>query len=307
MTSMHSPRRMCYERPMKPELVKIPERVTIQDLAQRYRVFLLDAYGVLVDGSGALANAHRILREIREHGCSLLVLTNDASRLPETAADRFQRLGLDIGADHVITAGSLLSPYFQAHGLRGARCMVLGTEDSATYVERAGGEVVPIAPDSDIDALIVCDEDGYPFLQGVEAGLSAVARKVKNDGRVTLILPNPDLIFPKAPGSYGFTSGAAALLIEAGLTRLFPDIPRTELSFTLLGKPHAPMFRRARELAGTDSLVMVGDQLETDIAGARTAGVPSALVESGLGRWLPDEPIQPDYLLTLPEPRNSTP
>jgi glycerol 3-phosphatase-2 len=301
MRSMHSSRQMCYERAMNAELVKAPERVTIDDLAERYRVFLLDAYGVLVDGSGALANGRRILTNIRAHGCSLLILTNDASRLPETAAARFQRLGLDIEAQHVITSGSLLAPHFQAHGLRGARCMVLGSEDSATYVKRAGGEVVPIAPDSDIDALIICDGQGYPFLHGIEAGLSAVVRKVREDGRVSLILTNPDVIFPKAPGTYGFTSGAVALLIEAGLARLFPDRPGPELCFTRLGKPHAPMFQRARELAGTDSLIMVGDQLETDIAGAHTVGLPSALVESGLGRWLPDEPIQPDYLLTLPE------
>lgn len=284
---------------MESDVASHPERVTIDELAQRYSALLLDAYGVLVDGSGILPGAANLLRAIGASGRSFLVLTNDASRLPETMAERFHSLGLAIDVSRIITSGMLLAPYFQLQGLSGARCMVLGTPDSAEYVRQAGGDIVPVRADSDIDALVVCDDEGYPFLQGVEAALSAVARRISADERIALILPNPDLIYPRARASYGFTSGAVALLIEAGLMRLFPDCPGPELRFIRLGKPHQPMFTRARELAGTDSLVMVGDQLQTDIAGAHAAGIASALVETGVSRWIPGEPIQPDYLLTL--------
>lgn len=282
-----------------------PRAVTIAELADRYQVILLDAYGVLVDGVGALPGAREMLRAIRARGRSFLVATNDASRSPASAAARFSRLQLDIPAERIITSGSLIAPYFAAHGLQGARSMVLGPEDTAAYVRAAGGRIAPIAAESDIDALIIGDDEGYPFLAGLEAALSAVARQLEKSREVALILPNPDVIFPKSPGVYGYTAGAVALLIEAGLARLFPrraaDPKGGGIRFARLGKPHLPMFERARELAGTDSLVMVGDQLQTDIAGANAAGIDSALVGGGVSQWRPGDAagdaIRPDFLL----------
>jgi HAD superfamily hydrolase (TIGR01450 family) len=54
---------------------------------------------------------------------------------------------------------------------------------------------------------------------------------------------------------------------------------------TVIGKPSPLMFRIALRRAGCEAgeAVMVGDQLDTDILGARRAGVDSVLVETGLG------------------------
>jgi HAD superfamily hydrolase (TIGR01450 family) len=272
-----------------------PRPITIDELMVRYQVILLDAYGVLVDNAGALPGAAALLAAITARGRRFLVVTNDASRLPETAAQRFQRLGLHIAADQIVTSGSLLCPYFAAHGLQGARCMVLGTSDSLAYVRDAGGDIVPVSADSPCDALIIGDESGFPFLETVNAALSALYRMFDRGESVALILPNPDVIYPEQGGAYGFTSGAVALLLEAGLARRYP---RRGLSFTRLGKPHRPLFDEARRRAGTDSMVMIGDQLETDIAGASAAGVDSALVTGGVSQWDPETAeIAPTYLL----------
>ena len=113
-----------------------------------------------------------------------------------------------------------------------------------------------------------------------------------------MILPNPDLIYPAGAGAYGFTSGAVALLLEAALARRYPErAPR----FTRLGKPHAPLFDEARRRLGGDRLLMIGDQLETDIAGALAAGIDAALVVTGVTRWR-RALVVPTYLLE-PESR----
>lgn len=274
-----------------------PQPVTIDELAARYRVLLLDAYGVLVDGAGALPAATAILDAIRAHERSFLVLTNDASRLPDNIAARFARLGLEIPVERIISSGSLVSAYFADRGLSGARCMVLGPEDCRAYVRAAGGVIAPIAADSPIDALIVGDEEGFPFLEGVEAALNAVARQIRAGRDVALVVPNPDLIAPTTGGDHCFTSGGVALLIEAGLARLFPE-QAAELRFVGLGKPNAAIFERARDLAQTDDLVMIGDQLQTDIAGAQAAGIDSALIDTGISQWRADDSIPwPDFLL----------
>ena len=265
-----------------------PAAITVAELLDRYHGFLLDAYGVLVDGAGALPGARELIAELTSRGTPFFLLTNDASRLPATWAAQCARLSLEVDADRVITSGSLIAPYFERHSLRGARCLVLGTDDSRTFVTRAGGVVCPIDPDLDVNVVVVCDDDGYPVLDGVNAALSAAIRAHDAGRDLRLVLPNPDLIFPAGPGRYGVTSGAIAAMIEVSLERRFPGAaPR----FERLGKPYRPLFDeglRRLELAPGQRAVMIGDQLETDVAGALGAGIDAALLHTGVTRWRPE-------------------
>ncbi len=97
------------------------------------------------------------------------------------------------------------------------------------------------------------------------------------------MLPNPDLVYPKGGGELGFTAGAIAMLIEAALARRFPAL---QLAFVRLGKPEPHLFAHAAGLLGIPPrrLIMIGDQLETDVAGARAAGIDAALL-AGISRW----------------------
>lgn len=277
----------------------MPASIPMADLIGRYEVILLDAYGVLNDARGAIPEGRALLDEIARQGKRFFVVTNDASRLPETCARRFRSMGLDIPAEQIITSGALIDRHFAERDLRGARCMVLGTEDSLEYVRGAGGEIVPVRAGERCDAMIVCDDSGYPFLETIEEALAVLRRHIDRGQSIHRILPNPDLIYPKGEGAFGFTSGAVVTLLETGLQRLFPHRPGEDLAFTRLGKPHAPMFEEARRRAGTDSLVMIGDQLETDIAGACNAGIDSALVATGVSTWNEHKSdVAPTYLLT---------
>jgi glycerol-1-phosphatase len=274
-----------------------PAPTTIRELLDRYDGVLLDAFGVLVDLGGLVPAGRRLLTALAARGTPYAIVTNDASRALALHLRRFENL---VPPDRIVTTGMLLAPYFAARGLRGARTCVLGTDASVEYVRAAGG--VPIAPAAgmELDALAVCDDDGTPFLDGIELALSAVVRAVDAGRRPALVLPNPDLIYPKGGGELGITAGAMGLVIEAGLARTFP---RLDLRFDRLGKPAPDLFVEAARRLGIalDRLVVVGDQLETDIAGAVAAGVDSALI-AGISRWDPASAIAPTYLLATIEP-----
>jgi HAD superfamily hydrolase (TIGR01450 family) len=276
-----------------------PERITVDQLVERFAVLLLDAYGVLVHHEGALPGAAELVTWLNRSGKPYHIVTNDASRLPGTSAARFRRMGLAIPEERIITSGSLLAPYFARHGLEGARCLVLGPEDSARYVSEAGGEVVtpedPLVMDADV--LVVCDEVGYRFVETVDRVLSALFRRFDAGRPMRLLLPNPDLVYPKGDlGSYGITAGSIARLLEGALRQRYPGWD--EVSFVRLGKPAAPIFveavRRAR--VEPSEMVMVGDQLDVDIKGANDFGIPSALVSTGLTR--PDQLASGEILPT---------
>ncbi len=264
---------------------------------------LLDAFGVLIDATGALPGAAALLAELDRRTTPYAIVSNDASRSTATFAARFAQLGLRVPEDRFVSSGSLLPAYFRERGLAGARTCVLGTEDSCAFVRAGGGDIVPLAPGMEVDVVAVCDDEGTPFLEGMELALSAIARGVRAGRPPVLVAPNPDLVYPKGTGEVGLTSGAMATLIEIALARV---VPEARLVFDRLGKPEPHLMLAAAGKLGIDPerLVMIGDQLETDIAGARAAGMASALV-SGISRWDATSAattIAPTYLLATIEP-----
>lgn len=248
----------------------------MDELVERYSALLFDAYGVLSYSMGALPGAAELIDRLNRMGKPYYVLTNDASALPESRAARYRKVGLNVDAERIITSGSLLKGYFAEHSLSGARCAVLGTEDSAEYVRLAGGEVVPAA--DGFDVLVVGDQSGFPFEDGVNAVLTALFRMFDAGDAPRLVLPNPDLVYPNDDG-FGMASGSVALIIEAALRQRYPE---RGLEFERLGKPNGAIFEAALALTGTRDMVMFGDTLETDIRGANAFGIDSALVAGGV-------------------------
>ena len=273
------------------------QEITIETLIDRYEVLLLDAFGVLVHSSGTLAGAAELITELNRSAKPYYILTNDASRLPATAATRFQHMGLAIETDRIITSGSLLKGYFAQNRLIGSRCVVLGPEDSVRYVELAGGLVV--SPDDAFDVLVIGDESGFPFLDTVDSVLTGLIRKLDHGENVHLVLPNPDLIYPKSDREFGITGGGIALILEAALHQRYPG--QNNLHFDRLGKPHDVIFKEALRRSGTRNMVMVGDQLATDIRGARAFGLDSVLIASGITNMhtitVDDDHLLPTYAM----------
>jgi HAD superfamily hydrolase (TIGR01450 family) len=253
----------------------IPE-ISIEALMQQYAVLLLDAYGVLVHSAGALPGAVDLIQRLNQLWKPYYILTNDASKLPTTAATRYQGYGLALDADRMITSGALLTGYFATHHLMGAHCAVLGPADSIRYVEDAGGRIV--SPADTFEVLVMADESGFPFLETVDAALTSLCRALDRQQDVHLVLPNPDLIYPSA--NQGFGAGSIAGMFEAALRVRYPQ--RTDLRFTRLGKPHAALFAEALRRSGTRDMVMIGDQFETDIQGARAFGLDAVWVGTGV-------------------------
>ena len=276
-------------------MAKITE-VTVERLIDQYSVVLLDAYGVLVHTSGALPGAAKLIAELNRLHKPYYILTNDASKLPETTAEIYRSFDLSINPDKIITSGALLKPYFLRKHLEGARCIVLGPDDSAQYVKMAGGRVVPY--ERDFDVLVVADEAGYPFLETVDTVLTGLFRQLDQGNDIHLVLPNPDLIYPKADKGFGIASGSIALVFEAALQLRYPKRPG--LNFKKLGKPQSAIFEEALRRSNTRDMVMIGDQVKTDIQGAIDFGLDSVLVGTGVTRTAPTDfaaHLQPTYYL----------
>ncbi|MEM1347521.1 MAG: HAD hydrolase-like protein [Myxococcota bacterium] len=278
---------------------------TIDDLIERYDALLFDAYGVLVRSDGPVDGALELLRRLRRQDTPFLVLTNDASRTIRASAMRYRAMGLPIEAEHVITSGSLVTGYAHKHNLIGRPAWVMGPTDARTNAREAGLELLALdAPtDTPFEVCVLAD---LPFTDAWPAVEDTVTRLIRalDAGRTPrLVLPNPDLIYPRTLNSFGVTSGGAAAMITTILEERYPG---ASFSFDLLGKPHPPIYEQALETLGVPRTraVMIGDQLATDVRGALAVGIDAALVTTGLvtlSRY-EDWPVHPTWLLASLRP-----
>jgi NagD protein len=253
----------------------------LESLKNRYDGFLFDAYGVLYDGKGLIESCVSTFRALRKAGKPCWILTNGSSRTLLETVGMYRRLGLELDPGDIINSASLLKGYYAEAGLMGSRTAVLGTKSSASYAEEAGGIVVNPLETDDYSVVVMANQTDYPLLETLEEVLSTVVTRVEKSLPVHLILTNPDLIYPHQTRRFGITAGSFALLLEAALVaRLGTDAPK----FVKLGKPFPRIFEEAIKKAGTKNLLMVGDQLETDIRGAQNCGLDSVLVGTGMVR-----------------------
>jgi HAD superfamily hydrolase (TIGR01450 family) len=262
-----------------------PEEIDLDGLFARYEGMLIDSYGVLTYNSGPLPGAAALIERLRAEGRPHFVVTNDASRLPETIAAGYRRAGIALRAEQVVSSGGQLGPYFAEHGLGGARCLVLGPGDSEEAVRRAGGVLLDVseARPETLDVVVIGDESGYAFVDAVDATISLLIAAFSRGRSVRLVCPNPDLVYPKAPGDFGIASASVAGLIERAVRSQVPERAE-EIVFASLGKPAPPLYEEAIRRAGTRDVVMLGDQPSTDIRGANAVGIDSVLLGTGLGR-----------------------
>lgn len=262
-----------------------PEETDLDALFARYAGMLIDSYGVLTYNSGPLPGAAALLERLRAEGLPHFVVTNDASRLPETIAAGYRRAGIPLTPEQVVSSGGQIGPYFERHALDGAGCLVLGPHDSEEAVRRAGGVVIDVdeASAGSVDVVVIGDESGYPFVDAVDTTISLLIAAFSRGRSVRLLCPNPDLVYPKGPGDFGIASASVAGLIEGAVRSQVPE-RAAEIEFVYLGKPAPPLYEEAMRRAGTRDVVMLGDQPSTDIRGANAVGIDSVLVGTGLGR-----------------------
>lgn len=268
--------------------MKMIERLS--ELQADYDGFLFDAYGVLVDESGPISGAIELLEALQVAGKPFWILSNGSSRLEPDLLERYRALGFSLHLEQLITSGGLLRTYFKQHQLGGAPVAVLGPEGSVGYVKQAGGKPVAWFNGAEAAVIVIANQTGFPLLDGMDRLISYCISRIDQELELQVIVTNPDLIYPKSQNLYGITAGSLALVLEESLVLRFGNEVRSKL--VRLGKPFSPIFDEAVQRAKSDKLLMIGDQLMTDVKGARDYGIDSLLVGTGL--------TPPNYFSQIP-------
>jgi HAD superfamily hydrolase (TIGR01450 family) len=230
---------------------------------RRYDHLLLDLDGCVWVGDEPCEGAVDAVAALRDAGISVLFLTNDVRHAPEEFVRKLWRLGFHASMAEVVTAGAALQ--FQLAGRERGSAFVVGSQALVDHVAGAGMRILngtPFATRADL--VVAGGHDGFNYGE-LRTATQAVLRGAE------LIGATRDATFAMPDGPWP-ASGAVLAAIEAATGR------RAAL---VVGKPEPAMYEAARDRLGTGRILAVGDLLDVDVAGARRAGLDSALVLTG--------------------------
>jgi HAD superfamily hydrolase (TIGR01450 family) len=252
-----------------------------EPLTAAHDVLLLDLDGVVYLADRAIAGVPDALAAARAAGAEVVFLTNNASRTPHAVADQLNELGIPAGAEQVMTSAVTAAQLLAARLPTGSAVLVVGADALSEAVADAGLRPVARAEEAPVAVVQGFGADvGWRILAEATVAVRAGAAWVATNTDVTL--PSPRGLLP------GNGSLVGVVAVATGAT---PEV---------VGKPEPALFRAALTAVPGRRPLMVGDRLDTDIAGAATAGMASLLVLSGVSRPIdlvtaPDG-SQPTYL-----------
>jgi NagD protein len=217
--------------------------------------------GVFVHEEEPIPGAREFIDALKSSGVSFLVLTNNSIFTPRDLRARLLASGIDVPEESIWTS-ALATAQFLDDQRPGGSAYVLGEAGLTTALHDVGY----VMTDRDPDYVVLGETRTYSF--------EAITRAVRLiEGGARFIATNPDPSGPSVLGTLPATGSVAALISTATGRKPY-----------FVGKPNPLMMRSAlRALeAHSESTVMIGDRMDTDVVSGLEAGLETILVLSGV-------------------------
>lgn len=226
------------------------------------RALILDMDGVLWRSEQPIGDLPAIFNEIHRRSWKVVLATNNATKSIQQFLTKLASFDVTLEPWQVINSAQATAHYLSQEHPNGGPVFVVGEPGLVEILHEAGfypSEENPLAVVAALDRSITYEK------------LSKATLLIRSG--VPFIGTNPDRTFPTPEGQ---VPGAGSILatIEAA----------TDIAPLVIGKPNTLMYQFALERMGVkpEETLVVGDRLETDIAGAQNLGSPCALVLSGV-------------------------
>jgi len=222
--------------------------------------WLTDMDGVLVHEERAIPGAADFIAKLQASGRRFLVLTNNSIFTPRDLRARLLAGGIDV-PERAIWTSALATAQFLDDQRAGGTAYVIGEAGLTTALHEVGY----VLTDRNPDYVVLGETRTYSF--------EAITRAIRliTDG-ARFIATNPDPTGPSAEGPLPATGSVAALITRA-----------TGVAPYFVGKPNPLMMRSALNQieAHSETTVMIGDRMDTDVISGLEAGLRTVLVLTG--------------------------
>lgn len=242
------------------------------------RGFLIDLDGVMYTGNTPIPGAREALSFLQERGFSYRFLSNTTRNCRHTIAQKLARMGLAIPESLIFTPAVAASVYLKNSGRHNYRFLITG-------------DVIRDFPKNERETrhqktdLVIVGDAGDKFTY---ASLNDAFRDMV-DGADLIALERDH--YWMAPDGLSLSAGPFVTALESA----------TGKKALLMGKPSRAFFDLALGDMGlkTRDVVMIGDDIATDVGGAQEAGLRGVLVRTGKYREeiVKKSPIRPDMIL----------
>lgn len=249
------------------------QNVTVTDMQPEPLIWnlfdsvLSDLDGVVYEGSNAIEPAPSVLNRLAALDIPVAYVTNNSSRRSEVIADQLLGFGIHSEADDIIGSGQIGVELLSTLVEPGSRILVVGGDGLRYWVQRAGFE-------------LVADSKGNPaaVIQGFAPDVSwrdLAEAAFSIQAGAKWVATNSDWTLPQergmAPGNGTLVSAVHTAVGQLPLVAGKPEVPIFDASVRHLNVKYS----KTRPL-------FIGDRIDTDISGANKAGLPSALVMTGV-------------------------
>lgn len=223
--------------------------------------WLCDMDGVLVHEGAMVPGADQFVSSLGNAGRSFLVLTNNSMYTPRDLAARLATTGLDIPHEALWTSALATARFLDSQRPRGT-AYAIGEAGLTTALHDIGYVLTDRHP----DYVVLGETRTYSF-----SAITTAIRLISEGSR--FIATNPDPTGPSPQGVLPACGSVAALVTRA-----------TGVEPYFVGKPNPLMVREGLNTLGahSETTVMVGDRMDTDMVAGIEAGLETILVLSGM-------------------------
>jgi len=250
-------------KPISQREPSIPEEFRPGLRLSSIRAFFFDLDGVLSVGkeNPRYLGGREVMLKINSSGRKAFLLTNDSTHTRDEIGQNLAKMGFNFSKDAILTSSYLTSLYL-LHKYGECKFFLVGERGLLQELEFAGHRNV----ENDPDVVVVGFDRGLTY-----AKLERALWELRNGAKLI--------------GSYG---GAVFMSDHGPALSAGPIIKALEYGAgkraIMIGKPSPRMFHIALRVANVKAsqAAMVGDQIETDMIGARRARVHTILVLTGV-------------------------
>lgn len=269
---------------------------TLDEIAPKFDAFLIDQFGVLLNGEGAYAFAPAALQKLASMNKQIVLLSNSGKRA-QSNNDRLVKHGFDRNSfQTVLSSGEVAYRYLNAQIGKtiepNSKVLLLARDQDTSAIDGLSLRLAN-GPD-DADLILLAGS------RGDEMRLEVYAEMLKGPAArgISCICTNPDVTMMTPVGTR-FGAGTIA--------KTYEDLGG---SVHWIGKPHRMIYDAALDMLGqpdAGSVLCIGDSPAHDIAGGKSAGLSTALVRTGIHANETDLEVEedcrrngfsPDYVLT---------
>ena len=231
---------------------------------KKIKGFIFDLDGVVYRGSKPIKSAVKKINELLKKNYKVAFLTNNSTKSQKEFSQKIIKCGVDIKPEFVITTSVATANFISKKYKKGNNIYVIGSKALKNEIK--------------LKKFRISDKNVKAVVAGLDLDINykkiTLASNILRKGKL-LVATNPDKILPNEKG---FQPGAGSI-IQSIIEATGPKIKKI-----FIGKPNTFLIKEALKIMklNRDNVVLVGDQLETDILAAKNYKMKSILVETGV-------------------------